>query len=538
MVADPRAAATEFRERRGPVGLTPDGGLALTVKHPNCAELLDLLLDAGSWTCWDGAPEQPTVSAAYGRDLSRAAARSGRDESIRTGAGRVAGHRVAVVASEYDFLGGSVGRAAARRATAAIERATAEKRVLLALPASGGTRIQEGTPAFLQMLTISAAIAGHRAASLPYLVYLRHPTTGGVLASWASLGHVTFAEPGALVGFLGPRVVEALTGAALARDAQSPRALRRAGVVDAVVAPADLREAVQRVLRVVAVDRGPTTAESGAGAQPAGVELVERGEPDHTGDPWASVLATRAPDRPGLREFLAASTSDLTLLGASELGQGPDVPGTPMVTALALLRGIPCVVIGQDREAQRHQPIGVRALHAAQHAVQRAADLRLPIVTVIDTPGAELSEEAERSGLAAAIAHCLAALLSTPVPTVSVLLGQGAGGAALALLPADAVVAAEDAWLAPLPPEGASTIMHRTVDHAAEMARELRITAGDLYRLGAVDVVVARGPAGVGTTAGLAGLAGAVAHCLAGVAVRDAAARLAARRDRHRRLSP
>ncbi len=123
------------------------------------------------------------------------------------------------------------------------------------------------------------------------------------------------------------------------------------------------------------------------------------------------------------------------------------------------------------------------------------------------------------------------------MPTVSVLLGQGAGGAALALLPADAVVAAEDAWLAPLPPEGASTIMHRTVDHAAEMARELRITAGDLYRLGAVDVVVARGPAGVGTTAGFAGLAGAVAHCLAGVAVRDAATRLAARRDRHRRLS-
>ncbi|WP_416210843.1 carboxyl transferase domain-containing protein [Frankia sp. Cr2] len=474
------------------------------------------------------------MSAAYGRDLSRAAARSGRDESIRTGAGRVAGHRVAVVASEYDFLGGSVGRAAARRATAAIERATAEKRVLLALPASGGTRIQEGTPAFLQMLTISAAIAGHRAASLPYLVYLRHPTTGGVLASWASLGHVTFAEPGALVGFLGPRVVEALTGAALARDAQSPRALRHAGVVDAVVAPADLREAVQRVLRVVAVDRGPTTAESGTGAPPAG---VEPGEPGHTGDPWASVLATRAPDRPGLREFLAASTSDLTLLGASELGQGPDMPGTPMVTALALLRGIPCVVIGQDREAQRHQPIGVRDLHAAQHAVQRAVDLRLPIVTVIDTPGAELSAEAERAGLAAAIAHCLAALLSTPVPTVSVLLGQGAGGAALALLPADAVVAAEDAWLAPLPPEGASTIMHRTVDHAAEMARELRITAGDLYRLGAVDVVVARGPAGVGTTAGLAGLAGAVARCLRAVAVRDAATRLAARRDRHRRLS-
>ncbi|WP_239372348.1 carboxyl transferase domain-containing protein [Frankia sp. Cj5] len=512
------------------------------MKHPNLAELLDLLLDAGSWSCWDTAPARPAIGAAYRRDLSRAAERSGADESIRTGAGRVAGHRVAIVASEYGFLGGSVGVVAAERATAAIERATAEERILLALPASGGTRMQEGTPAFLRMLTISGAIAEHRAASLPYLVYLRHPTTGGVLASWASLGHVTFAEPGALVGFLGPRVVEALTGTTFAAGTQSPRELRRAGALDALVAPADLREAVRRVLTVVTADRGLATVRGGVGKPPARVAAAA------ARDPWASVLATRAPDRPGLREFLAASTSDLTSLGASELGHGPDVPGTPIVTALALLRGAPCVVIGQDRTAQRHRPIGVRDLHAARQAVQRAADLRLPVVTVIDTPGAELSPEAERDGLATTIAHCLAALMSAPVPTVSVLLGQGTGGAALALLPTDVAVAAEDAWLAPLPPEGASVIMHRTVDRAAGLAREMFITADDLRRLGIVDLILpgpdAPGGADLGTRISvdvrgrMTDIADGAVELLRTVGGQHPATRLAARRERYRRLPP
>ncbi len=556
---------------------------ASIVKRPHLDDLLDGLLDAGTWRCWDCTPEQPVLSAAYGRDLARAAECSGADESVRTGEGHVGGHRVVVVASEYGFLGGSVGMAAARRATAAIERATAQRQALLALPASGGTRIHEGTPAFLQMLTISSAIAEHRAAGLPYLVYLRHPTTGGVLASWASLGHVTFAEPEALVGFLGPRVVEALTGTTLGQDAQSPETLRRAGLVDAVVTPDDLRESVQRVLNVVAV--GTAVAPAGrdseadppalletSGAEPSGTELsgpelagtrlsgvgpsgieLSGSQPSGSGrDPWMSVLATRAPDRPGLREFLAAAASDVTLLGASELGRGgsqvADTPGTPIVTALALLRGTPCVVIGQDRLAQWHRRIGVDDLDAARDAVRRAADLRLPVLTVIDTPGAELSEAAERRGIATAIARCLATLLTTPVPTVSVLLGQGAGGAALALLPADTVVAAEDAWLAPLPPEGASVIMHRDVGHTAGMARGLQITAHDLQRLGAVDLVVpgpdggpSSGP-GTATSSGacgrMAGLAEAAAGCLRAAVGLDPATRLAARRDRYHRLSP
>ncbi len=151
-----------------------------------------------------------------------------------------------MVACEFDFLAGSIGVAAAERITAAVERATAERLPLLASPSSGGTRMQEGTVAFLQMVKIAAAVELHKRAHLPYLVYLRHPTTGGVFASWGSLGHVTAAEPGALVGFLGPRVYEHLYGEPFPSGIQTAENLHRHGVIDGVVP-----------LEAAALDAGP-----------------------------------------------------------------------------------------------------------------------------------------------------------------------------------------------------------------------------------------------------------------------------------------
>ncbi|MFD4181730.1 carboxyl transferase domain-containing protein, partial [Rhodococcus sp. NPDC058514] len=175
-------------------------------------EILDLVLDAGSYESWDLPPIRVEANTSYRADLDAAQAKTGLDESVITGVGTVRGRRVAVIACEFGFLAGSIGVAAAERIVTAIERATAEGLPLLASPTSGGTRMQEGTLAFVQMVKIAAAVTVHKAAHLPYLVYLRNPTTGGVFASWGSLGHVTVAEPGALIGFLGPRVYQALYG--------------------------------------------------------------------------------------------------------------------------------------------------------------------------------------------------------------------------------------------------------------------------------------------------------------------------------------
>lgn len=206
------------------------------------AELRDAVLDPGSFRSWDGTPVTVPTGPGYARELAEARAASGLDEAVLTGEGTVFGRRVAVLACEFDFLAGSIGVAAAERDTTAVERATAERLPLLASPCSGGTRMQEGTVAFLQMVKIAAAVTAHKQAHLPYLVYLRHPTTGGVFASWGSLGHVTVAQPGALIGFLGPRVYQQLYGEPFPAGVQTAENLHRHGVIDRVVAFNDLRQ--------------------------------------------------------------------------------------------------------------------------------------------------------------------------------------------------------------------------------------------------------------------------------------------------------
>jgi len=218
-------------------------------------ELVERVTDPGSFRRWDDAVDGPVPDAAYRAELDEARRRTGLDESVVTGEALLGGRRVAIVVCEFAFLAGSIGVAAAERLVRAVERATAEGLPLFAGPVSGGTRMQEGTVAFLQMVKISAAVTAHKAAGLPYVVYLRHPTTGGVLASWGSLGHVTAAEPGALIGFLGPRVYRALYGSDFPDGVQRAENLAAHGLVDAVVSPEQLRTVAIDALTVLAAPR-------------------------------------------------------------------------------------------------------------------------------------------------------------------------------------------------------------------------------------------------------------------------------------------
>lgn len=594
-------------------------------------ELLDALLDPGTFVSWDAPPIAVARTGAYRSALAEAAARSGTDESVRTGEGRLRGRRIAVIACEFAFLAGSVGVAAAERIVGAVERATAERLPLVVSPTSGGTRMQEGTVAFVQMVKIAGAVATHKSAGHPYIVYLRNPTMGGVFASWGSLGHITFAEPGALIGFLGPRVYEALYGRPFPPGVQTAENLYRSGVIDGVVEVSVFRRIAHRALSVfsglpdepespvgerrngaepilpaAAADRPAVARPESAGGisltasspvheargkEPAAAErrrgqgpdnetwaaeapvaetgeteasvaeirrrptsdtelrrpessAAEAGVPEVTGaeaqEPkvasaavrgtetpggegrettavnsgdlgggpgrsagghrrgaatgplvaWESVRISRRPERPGIRELLRRSRQRVPLSGT---GQGES--DRTVVLALARFQGRPCVVFGHDRANQDPEhTMGPAALRSARRSMQLAAELRLPLVLVIDTIGAALSKEAEERGLAPEIARCIADLVTLDTPTVSVLLGQGTGGGALALLPADRVLAATHGWLAPLPPEGASAIVHRDTGHAAELAAEQRIRSADLLADGVVDRIVPEYP--------------------------------------------
>lgn len=494
-------------------------------------EWLGQLLDAESFVSWDRPPFEVAASPRYREDLRKATAAAGTDESVLTGEGLLRGRRVAVIACEFGFLAGSIGVAAAERIVAAVERATELGLPLVASPTSGGTRMQEGTVAFVQMVKIAGAVAAHKSAGHPYLVYLRDPTMGGVFASWGSLGHMTFAQPGALIGFLGPRVYKALYGKDFPEGVQVAENLYHRGVIDGVVPVHVFRRIAHRALSVLSGevraddtssaastpapssrDRGVEAADVPADSRPGGPVAAEpadsagsrggsrraesavaSGEParsESTSDAaWRSVLASRRPDRPGLRDLLRHVTQRVPLSGT---GQGET--DRSVVHALARFRGQPCVVFGHDRTGRLGETMGPAALREARRSMALAEELRLPLVLVIDTVGAALSKEAEERGLAPEIARCISDLVTLDTPTVSVLLGQGTGGGALALLPADRVLAATNGWLAPLPPEGASAIVFRDTEHAPELAAAQRISAPALLADGIVDRIVPERP--------------------------------------------
>ncbi|MFI8987898.1 carboxyl transferase domain-containing protein [Streptomyces antimycoticus] len=595
-------------------------GASRGAARASARELIEAIVDPGSWHGWDEPVAITTDDPDYRADLERARERTGLDESVITGEGRIEGRRVALVACEFRFLAGSIGVAAGERLVRAVERATAERLPLLAAPASGGTRMQEGTVAFLQMVKVAAAITDHKAAGLPYLVHLRHPTTGGVLASWGSLGHVTAAEPGALIGFMGPRVHEALYGEEFPPGVQNAENLMNHGLIDAVLPLSRLSGVAARVLSVLCAGdtapapapapaagpvpgqpgdaggasteptRGPgapggaraaadaaaprasadawgapgpaAEAKPGApGSAPGGTPETERADAtsDSTGPeavvPSAevSIRASRRPERPGVRDLLRVAAEDVSPLSGT--GAGEHDPG--LLLALARVGGTPCVVLGHNRRSARKgdtaegpregQALGPAGLRTARRGMHIAAEIGLPLLTVIDTAGAALSREAEEGGLAAEIARCLADMVTLPAPTLCLLLGQGAGGAALALLPADRVVAARHAWLSPLPPEGASAILHRTTERAYEVAARQGVRSVDLLAQGIVDRVVEEdaSDSGGGSRAGdasrapdafLSRLGHLLGAELAALRAQDPDERLAARRVRHRRI--
>lgn len=492
---------------------------------PSASDLTAAVADPGSLEVWDDEivstdPLSFVDNKSYKQRLIKAARVSGRRESVVTGSAQLDGRPLALIAGEFPFLGGSIGVAAGERIARAFERALARGWPVLALPASGGARMQEGPLALVQMIKLAQAVREYRSGGLLYVVYLTDPTTGGVLASWGSLGHLTFGMPGAVVGFSGPRVMELLTGEAPPRGVQETETLKRHGLIDDTFPLQELRSRMSDLL--VSLERGPYSDRL------AGPEIDYR-----DGNAWNSVLRSREGSRPGARELLERCATHVTFLYGD--GAGDDDPCC--MAAIARLAGVPSMIVAQDRSASasgaRMRPVGYRK---ARRAMRIASELRLPLVTIIDTPGAELSAEAEVGGLSAEIARCLLEMTGLSIPTVSVLIGEGAGGGALALLPADRVLCAEHAWLSPIAPEGASAIVHRSIERAAELAAAQRIGSWDLKRFGIVDSVVSEPDASEGSAAFLDRIGALVRLELNALLNQNPEERLSARRLRYRTI--
>ncbi|MFN8018810.1 MAG: carboxyl transferase domain-containing protein [Acidimicrobiales bacterium] len=391
-------------------------------------------------------------------------------ESVRTGLA----DGFVLVTCDFDVIGGSMGLVHGEKVVRAFDRATERRLPVVVVTRSGGARMQEGMLSLIQLSRTAAAVNRHQAAGLLSIAVHRSPTTGGVFASYGSLTDLRIAEPAALVGFAGPRVVEQTTGRAVEGSSHSAETALDAHIVDAVVAPEDVLGWVRGALgledRPLHAHRPPVPTRQ---APPL---------PDGTSPAWAAVRSARRLGRPSGIHLAAAATTSWT-----ELGAGTD---PAMRTALATIGGRRAVVVAMDRYAPGGGQPGPEGYELACRGVALAGRLGIPIVTFVDTPGAQVSPEAENAGIARAIAHTHAAMAAAPVPTVSVTVGEGGSGGAQALSAADVLLIQEGAIFSVIGPEGAAAILERDAARAPEVAPLLHLTAEDLVGFGIADALV------------------------------------------------
>ncbi|MCZ2849401.1 acetyl-CoA carboxylase carboxyltransferase subunit alpha/beta [Modestobacter sp. VKM Ac-2978] len=483
----------------------------------------------------EGDPLGFTDLRAYPDRLQDAAHRSGESEAVVVGVATIGGTPVVLAVMDFGFLGGSMGVEVGRRVSGAAELALERCLPLLAVCASGGARMQEGVFSLFQMARVSEAFGRLREAGLFSVCVLTDPTYGGVSASFATLASVLVGERGAHVGFAGPRVVQETIRAELPSDFQTAEFLLAHGLVDRVESRAELRPLLVRLLALHAPDR--PRGEVDEEPDPTAPDVT----PPPDSDPWDVVQRARVVDRPTTSDYLHTAFDDFVELhGDRAFGDDPALIG-----GVASIGGHSVVVLGHEkghsvRERVAHEfgmphPEGYRkAMRLLGHAEVHG----LPVVTLVDTPGAHPGPEAEEHGQSHAIAEIIMRSSRLRVPVVSVVTGEGGSGGALALCTSDRLLVLENAYLSVISPEGCAAILWRTATAAPTAARAMRLGAAHLYRSGIATSVVAEPPGGAHTDPAEAArlLRAAVRRELDELAGQDVDALLAARSRRFSRI--
>ncbi|MGP3917900.1 acetyl-CoA carboxylase carboxyltransferase subunit alpha [Nonomuraea sp. 10N515B] len=499
---------------------------------------IGMLADEGSFTEFDheiATPDDPLGFAdrrPYAERLEEARRATGEREALVSGTAQIGGHPVVLAVMEFSFMGGSMGGAVGELVTRAAEHAERTRHPLIVVCASGGARMQEGAVSLLQMAKTSQAFARLAEAGVFSVCVLTDPTFGGVSASFAMLGSVVVAESGALVGFAGPRVIQQTIRQELPPGFQSSDFLLEHGLVDRVVPRADLRPLLIRLLSL--------HAPAGSADKLAGPAIVRR-LPAPDVDPWTVVQLARNAGRPTMLDYLEDAFDEFVELhGDRWFADDPAIVG-----GIARIGGRSVVVIGHqkghDTKELVHRNFGMphpegyrKALRLFDHAER----FGLPVVTLVDTPGAYPGVEAEERGQSTAIAQMIMRASLLDVPIVAVVTGEGGSGGALALATCDRLLMLENSFYSVISPEGCAAILWRTADSAIAAATALKITATDLLELGIADGVVPEPPGGAHTdpAAAAANLRRAVLEQLEELAELDEATLIATRYQRIRRV--
>ncbi len=508
---------------------------------------ISMLLDNGTFEEWDTRMESvnPLNFPEYTEKLGMLKKRTDLDEAVVTGKGSILGEKVVIGVCDTRFLMGSMGHIVGEKITRAIEGATKERLPLILFTCSGGARMQEGIISLMQMAKTSAAIKRHSEEGLLYITVLTDPTTGGVTASFAMLGDIILAEPGALVGFAGPRVIEQTIGQKLPIGFQRAEFILEHGFADAIVERGNMAETLAMLIRVnqknemkklslkmVSEEDGETYGVSertnvqhrenesvnkaNEGASKVNKNAFKENRIANTVNgkenqvkmenlgteikniltSWDRVQIARSAERPTALDYIEEIFTDFYELH----GDRNFRDDAAIVGGVATFSGLPVTVIGQQKGRNTKDnikrnfgmpyPEGYRK---ALRLMKQAEKFGRPIICFVDTPGAFCGIEAEERGQGEAIARNLMEMAGITVPILSIVIGEGGSGGALAMAVGNEVWMMENATYSVLSPEGFASILWKDSKRAKEATDVMKITAEDLKILGIIETIIPEG---------------------------------------------
>lgn len=449
---------------------------------------LRMVVDKHSFEEWDKelVGNNPLDFDGYEEKLAQTREKTKLGEAVTCGKAKIYGEETVICVCDARFIMGSMGQAVGEKIARAFERATEEKLPVIVFCCSGGARMQEGMVSLMQMAKTSAAIKRHSNAGLLYISMLTDPTTGGVTASFAMLGDIILAEPDALIGFAGQRVIEQTIGQKLPEGFQRAEFLLEHGFIDAIVKREDLKDTLYKLLQM---HRRPEIAMAETKISKAATQKIQGTEMSA----WERVQLSRAADRATALDYIETIFTDFTEFHGDRLF-GDDAA---IVGGIAYFQGIPVTVIGIQKGRNTKENIArnfgmpsPEGYRKALRLMKQAEKFGRPIINFVDTPGAFCGMEAEERGQGEAIARNLMEMSDLKVPVLSVMIGEGGSGGALALAVANKVIMLENATYSILSPEGFASILWKDSKRALEAAQVMKITAKDLKELNIIDEII------------------------------------------------
>ena len=452
---------------------------------------IEMVTDEGSFEEWDSDLQggNPLEYKGYEEKLEKLQEKTGLSEAVITGKAKIDGRETAIGVCDGRFLMASMGEVVGEKITRMVERATEEKLPVIIFTCSGGARMQEGIVSLMQMAKTSAALKYHSDAGLLYISILTDPTTGGVTASFAMLGDVILAEPKALIGFAGPRVIEQTIGQKLPEGFQRAEFLLEHGFLDAIVERPQMKAVLSKILALHENGKG-----TDFNRKECAQDLVADGRKEEKLTAWQRVELSRRKDRPVGSDYIDALFTDFVEFH----GDRYFADDKAIIGGVARFHGMPVTVIAQakgrntkeniERNFGMPEPEGYRK---ALRLMKQAEKFARPVICLVDTPGAFCGLEAEERGQGEAIARNIYEMSGLKVPVVSIIIGEGGSGGALAMATADEVWMLENSIYSILSPEGFASILWKDSSKAKEAAEVMKLTAENLKAQGIVERVFA-----------------------------------------------